>query len=157
MFKSRVLASIHPKQAKPFPKIAFLAGWVALLAVIPVIYILIRALTGDAELWQRIIQTRLIKLFSNTLLLVLAVTAGTTLLGVSMAWLTERTDVPGRNIFRWFLALPLAIPPYIGAIVHLALLRPRGGLIPLWLEEINLTSFPLPEPTGFWGDRKSVV
>jgi len=122
-----------------------------LLAVVPVIYILIRALTGDPELWQRIIQTRLIKLFSNTLWLVLAVTSGTTLLGVSMAWLTERTDVPGRKIFRWLLALPLAIPPYIGAIIHLALLRPHGGLISQWLEGTNFASLPLPNPTGFWG------
>ena len=126
MFRTEALRSNHRRLNNPFPKIAFLAGSVALLAVIPVIYILIRALTGDPELWQRIIQTRLIKLFSNTLLLVLTVTTGTTLLGVSMAWLTERTDVPGRKVFRWLLALPLAIPPYIGATVHLALLRPRG-------------------------------
>ena len=151
MFRTEALRSNHRRLNNPFPKIAFLAGSVALLAVIPVIYILIRALTGDPELWQRIIQTRLIKLFSNTLLLVLTVTTGTTLLGVSMAWLTERTDVPGRKVFRWLLALPLAIPPYIGATVHLALLRPRGGLISQWLEGINLAFIPLPNPTGFWG------
>jgi len=151
MFRTEALRSTNRRQNKPIPKIAFLAGWVALLAVVPVIYILIRALTGDPELWQRIIQTRLIKLFSNTLWLVLAVTSGTTLLGVSMAWLTERTDVPGRKIFRWLLALPLAIPPYIGAIIHLALLRPHGGLISQWLEGTNFASLPLPNPTGFWG------
>jgi iron(III) transport system permease protein len=151
MFRTSALRSSHRRQNKPIPKIAFLAGSVALLAVIPVIYILIHALTGDPELWQRIIQTRLIKLFSNTLWLVLAVTTGTSLLGVSMAWLTERTDVPGRKIFRWLLALPLAIPPYIGATIHLALLRPRGGLISLWLEGNNLSFLPLPIPTGFWG------
>jgi len=151
MLRTEALRSNRRRQNAPIPKIAFLAGWVALLAIIPVIYILIRALAGDTELWQRIIQTRLIKLLSNTMLLVLTVTAGTTLLGVSMAWLTERTDVPGRKIFRWLLALPLAIPPYIGAIVHLALLRPRGGLLSQWMEGINLPSIHLPNPTGFWG------
>jgi iron(III) transport system permease protein len=68
-----------------------------------------------------------------------------------MAWLTERTDVPGRKVFRWLLALPLAIPPYIGAIVHLALLRPRGGYIPQFLE--SLLGYPVdtPSPLGFPG------
>ncbi|MBW6472150.1 MAG: iron ABC transporter permease [Anaerolineaceae bacterium] len=151
MLKTEALRSNRRRHTTSTPKIAYLAGMIALFAVIPVIYILIRALTGDPELWQRIIQTRLIKLFSNTLLLLLAVTTGTTLLGVSMAWLTERTDVPGRKIFRWLLALPLAIPPYVGAIIHLALLRPRGGLISQWLEELNIPSTFLPNPTGFWG------
>ncbi len=133
------------------PKIAYLAGVVALFAIIPIFYILIRAASGDPELWQRLIQTRLLKLLSNTLLLVFTVTLGTTFLGVSMAWLTERTDLPGRRIFRWLLALPLAFPPYIGAIIHLAFLRPRGGLLPLWTEQITGLAINFPYPTGFWG------
>ena len=138
-------------QRLPIPKVAYMAGWVALLAVIPIIYILLRAFSGDPDLWQRIFQTRLFNLLSNTILLVISVTFGTTILGVGLAWLTERTDVPGRNVFRWLLALPLAIPAYIGAIIHLALLRPRGGLIPQWLEQLSGTIIPLPSPTGFWG------
>jgi len=48
-------------------------------------------------------------------------------------------------------ALPLAIPAYIGGIVHLALLRPRGGMLPRLLE--NLLGQPVytPSPLGFWG------
>ena len=138
-------------QRLPIPKVAYMAGWVALLAIIPIIYILLRAFSGDSDLWQRIFQTRLFTLLSNTILLVIMVTFGTTTLGVSLAWLTERTDVPGRNVFRWLLALPLAIPAYIGAIIHLALLRPRGGLIPQLLDQLSGTNIPLPAPTGFWG------
>lgn len=138
-------------QKKPIPTVAWLAGWVALLATIPLFYILIRAAGAESSVWTRIIQTRLLKLISNTLLLVLSVTAGTTILGVGMAWLTERTDLPGRKLFRWLLALPLAIPPYIGAIIHLALLRPHGGIIPQWAQKTFGTAMPLPVPTGFWG------
>jgi len=135
----------------PIPKIAILAGWVALLAIIPIIYILFRSLSAEPVLWQRIIQSRLLNLLSNTILLVLSITIGTSLLGVGMAWLTERTDVPGKRVFRWLLALPLAMPPYIGAIIHLALLRPHGGIIPQWAKEVFGTTLPLPLPTGFWG------
>jgi iron(III) transport system permease protein len=135
----------------PIPKVAILAGGVALFAIIPIIYILIRAFGGDFEVWQRIVQTRLLKLLGNTLTLVISVTAGTTIIGVSMAWLTERTNLPGRKIFRWLLALPLAIPPYIGAIIHLALLRPRGGIVSQWIDQISNGFISLPNPTGFWG------
>jgi ABC-type Fe3+ transport system permease subunit len=38
----------------------------------------------------------------------LVLTTSALLTGVSMDWLTERTDLPGRLVFRWLLALPLA-------------------------------------------------
>lgn len=123
----------------------------ALFVAVPLIYIFIRALGAEPEAWQRLFQTRIWKLLGNTLVLVIAVTSGTLLTGVSMAWFTERTDMPGRKFFRWMLALPLAVPAYIGGIVHLALLRPRGGYIPQVLESIFGQPVPTPSPIGFWG------
>ncbi len=133
------------------PRLAIAAGLVALFVAVPLVYIFIRAIGAEPEAWGRLLQTRLWKLLSNTLLLVVAVTGGALLLGVSMAWLTERTDLPGKKVFRWMLAMPLAVPAYIGGIVHLALLRPRGGVIPQFLESIFGQSVPTPSPLGFWG------
>ncbi len=133
------------------PRLAIAAGLVAFFVAVPLIYIFIRALGAESEAWQRLFQTRIWKLLGNTLLLVIAVTSGALLTGVSMAWLTERTDLPGRKIFRWMLAMPLAIPAYIGGIVHLALLRPRGGYIPQLLENIFGQPVFTPSPLGFWG------
>ncbi|HVF25285.1 MAG TPA: iron ABC transporter permease [Anaerolineales bacterium] len=133
------------------PRLVIAAGLVAFFVAVPLIYIFIRALGAEPEAWQRLFQTRIWKLLGNTLLLVIAVTSGALLTGVSMAWLTERTDLPGRKIFRWMLAMPLAIPAYIGGIVHLALLRPRGGYIPQWLENIFGQPVFTPSPLGFWG------
>ncbi|HSC70984.1 MAG TPA: iron ABC transporter permease, partial [Candidatus Methylomirabilis sp.] len=48
------------------------------------------------------------------------------IMGVPLAWLTVRSDLPGRQFIRWLAALPLAIPPYIGAIVYQILFAPRG-------------------------------
>lgn len=123
----------------------------AVFVSIPLLYVFFRAAGGGVEVWTRLLQTRLWSLLANTVALTLAVTAGTSILGVSMAWLTERTDVPARKIFRWLLALPLAIPPYIGAIVHLALLRPRGGYIPQFLEWLLGHPVSTPSPLGFTG------
>lgn len=133
------------------PRLVIAAGLVAVFVAVPLAYIFIRALGAEPEAWQRLFQTRIWKLLGNTLLLLTAVTSGALLTGVSMAWFTERTDLPGRKLFRWMLAMPLAIPAYIGGIVHLALLRPRGGYIPQFLE--NLFGQPVftPSPLGFWG------
>jgi iron(III) transport system permease protein len=133
------------------PRLAIAAGLVALFVAVPLAYIFVRALGAEPESWQRLLQTRIWKLLGNTLLLVVAVTSGALLAGVSMAWFTERTDLPGRKIFRWMLAMPLAIPAYIGGIVHLALLRPRGGYIPQVLESIFGQPVFTPSPLGFWG------
>ena len=133
------------------PRLALAAGLVALFVAVPLIYIFIRALSAEPEAWTRLFQERIWKLFGNTLALVIAVTSGALLTGVTMAFLTERTDLPGKKIFRWMLAMPLAIPAYIGGIVHLALLRPRGGVIPQLLEDLFGQPVPTPSPLGFWG------
>ncbi|HJS18757.1 MAG TPA: iron ABC transporter permease [Anaerolineales bacterium] len=133
------------------PRLAIAAGLVSLFVAIPLVYIFIRALGAEPDGWQRLLQTRIWKLLGNTLLLVIAVTSGALVTGVSMAWFTERTDLPGRKIFRWMLAMPLAIPAYIGGVVHLALLRSRGGYIPQVLEVIFGEPVSMPSPLGFWG------
>lgn len=133
------------------PRLLLAAGLVAVFVTVPLVYIFVRAADASPADWARLLQGRLWMLLGNTLLLVLAVTSGATLTGVSMAWLTERTDLPGRSVFRWMLALPLAIPAYIGGIVHLTLLRPRGGFIPQTLEAWFGQPMPTPSPLGFWG------
>ncbi len=133
------------------PRLLFAAGLVALFVAIPLAYIFLRAFTGGADVWLRLLQARIWKLLGNTLLLAVTVTGGATLVGVSMSFLTERTDLPGRRIFRWLLAMPLAIPAYIGGIVHLTLLRPRGGFIPQLLAEWFGQPVPMPSPLGLGG------
>lgn len=126
-----------------------MAGFVAT----PLAYILYRGLTGGAEAWLRLAQTRLAGLMANTLALAVAVTTGTVIVGVSLAWLVEHTDLPGRRTWRWLLAVPLAIPAFIGAVVHVALWRPRGGIVPQLLHRwFGLPlDLPLPSPFGFFG------
>lgn len=128
-----------------------LGGMVAALVAIPLLYMLIRAAGADQALWARLAQTRLVGLMVNTTSLAAAVTMGTMLIGVSLAWLTERTDLWGRQVWRWLLAMPLAIPTYIGAIVHLALLRPRGGYLVSFLENLAGRPVGTPSPFGFFG------
>lgn len=131
--------------------LALAGGLVAAFVAVPLFYIFLRALGGGSEVWLRLAQTRLVGLLVNTLSLTAAVTLGTVFLGVSLAWLTERTDLPLRRMWRWLLAMPLAIPTYIGAVVHLALMRPRGGYIPQLLSGLAGRTVDTPSPFGFWG------
>jgi iron(III) transport system permease protein len=60
--------------------------------------------------------------------LVVAVTATAVALGVPLAWLTTRTDLPWRRFWATAAALPLVIPSYVAALVFLAAFGPRGLL-----------------------------
>ena len=83
------------------PRLLAAAGLVALFVAIPFGYILIRAAGSEPETWARLLENRrLLGLLTNTLSLMLLVTTGALVTGVSMAWLTERTDLPGRAVFR---------------------------------------------------------
>jgi len=146
------LANLKPKgrETHRLPLLS-LATLVALLAATPLVYIGLRALSADAAAWQRLLQARLWLLFRNTILLTAAVTASSSIIGVGLAWLTERSNLPAKSAFRLLLALPLAIPAYIGALIHLNLMRPRGGAIPNMLEPALAITMPAWNPLGFWG------
>lgn len=126
---------------------------VGVLAIIPLAYILIRALEADAAIWTRLWSRQIPVLAGNTLALTATTVALSILFGCGAAWLVERTDLPGARVWRAALALPLAIPAYVAAICWLILFR-RGGVIDQvaieWLGFARGT-FPLPPITNLWG------
>ncbi|HHY58542.1 MAG TPA: iron ABC transporter permease [Chloroflexi bacterium] len=111
----------------PWP-LALFALLVSLLAVVPLIYIVIRAVSADAATWSRLWVGQMPDLLVQTALLLAGVIGFTLLVGIGAAWLVERSDLPGRGVWRVLLALPLALPGYVAAITYIILLR-RGGVI----------------------------
>jgi len=70
------------------------------------------------------------------------VTLAATFLGGIVAWSVARTAMPGRNLVRWLCILPLALPPFLGALAFRNLLG-EGGLLTRILEAVGLgTPFP---------------
>jgi iron(III) transport system permease protein len=114
------------KQAAPWQALAFaLATCVAL----PILFVLLQWGTlgfGEQEIWQHLIDTELDRLAGNTLLLLVGVSIGVSLLGISLAWLVSMCEFPGRRLFDWALMLPLAIPGYVMAFVFLGLFTYAG-------------------------------
>jgi len=81
---------------------------------------------GDVLAWAS--ELDLPRTVGRVFLLATAITGLAAVMGVPLAWLTVRSDLPGRRIIRWLAPLPLAIPPYIGAIVYQIVFAPTGSL-----------------------------
>jgi len=68
-------------------------------------------------------------LIVNTLSFSLGSTAFALILGLLLAFLLERSDIPLRNLWRGAAILPMAIPPMLLAMAWALLLSPRIGAI----------------------------
>ncbi|MCL6641736.1 MAG: iron ABC transporter permease [Candidatus Bipolaricaulota bacterium] len=123
-----------------------IAGAMAL----PLLVTLWRGATAGGEMWSTLWQARLIPLFAHTLALAGAVTLGALCVGVLLAWLIERTDLPGRKIFGPLLTATLVIPCYLIAIWHVSFWGP-GGLLARIAGTLFGGSVSVPTIYGFPG------
>lgn len=101
---------------------------VALAASLPLLYVIVRAAGAGSETWSGLIDERIPALLAGTVGLAAVVCVATVAIGGGLAYLVVRTDLPGRRVLTVLCALPLAVPPYVGAIVYADVLGPRGGL-----------------------------
>ena len=113
---------------------------VASAMTLPLLYLVLRAAEAGNEVWGLVFRARTARIVANTAGLALAVAAATAVIAVPLAWLTTRTDLPGRRFWATAAALPLVIPSYVGALTVIAALGPRGllqdALAPLGVERL---------------------
>lgn len=108
----------------------------AALVLMPLLVLLLSWQAIDLDIWTHLLQTQLLQLIGNTLILVAGVGTGVVVLGVSLAWLTSMCEFPGRRWFDWALMLPFAIPAYVLAFVMIGLMDfsgPVQTLLREWL------------------------
>ncbi|HEV8114626.1 MAG TPA: hypothetical protein VGP53_00200, partial [Acidimicrobiales bacterium] len=99
------------------PATAVAASLVAALAVLPLAYLFLRASeVGLGTARELVLNGRTLRLLRNSLGLAAATTATAIAIGVPVAWLTTRTDLPGRRLLTVLTALPLAVPSYVAAL-----------------------------------------
>lgn len=96
--------------------------------VLPLAYLAVRAGTASRGAWDVLEPERTGRLVVDTFALVAAVVAASGAIGLALAWLVVRTDVPGRRVWAVAAALPLVIPSYVAALALLGALGPRGML-----------------------------
>jgi iron(III) transport system permease protein len=142
------IGTIHSDQL--FTAALYLSAlFFALLVLLVPLYLILR--TGTA--WQEAIQTltkgSTVRVLGNTVLLAGSVTISATLLAVPLAWLTTRSDLPGRKVWSVLHALPLVIPSYIYAFLFVSFLSPKGLLQQILERPLHIQR--LPSVYGFTG------
>ena len=81
-----------------------------------------------------------LEVFVNSALLVALTTAACVGIGIPLAYLTVRTDLPFRRFWTIAVSLPLVIPSYVGAFAFVSAFGPQGDfqrlLAPLGIDRI---------------------
>ena len=130
------------------------AGVVALAMALPLVYLLVRSLGAEGEVWGLLFRARTLQILLRSVALVLAVSAACVATAVPLAWLTVRTDLPFRRVWSILTFLPLVIPSYVGAFLVVVALGPRG-MLQGWLEPLGVQR--LPDIYGFPGAALSLT
>jgi iron(III) transport system permease protein len=112
------------------------------VAVLPLAYLLVRAAgAGYDKVWDILLRPRTHEIFLGSAGLAASVTFASMIIGVLLAWLTVRTDLPGRKWWTIVTVLPLVIPSYVGAFTFVSAFGPRG-LVQSWLEPLGVERLP---------------
>lgn len=103
------------------------AGWAAAsVALVPLAFVVALALFGENASAAPL--EVLLRYAGTTAYVAAFVAAGATALGVAAAWLVVMYDFPGRRVFEWALALPLAAPAYALAYAYADLFDVAGPI-----------------------------
>ncbi len=121
------------------------SGTIAFLVVSPLIWLVLRALEVEpGRALGLVVSPRTAEILANSLGLTVGVTVLSIVLGVPLAILTTRTDLPYRRLWTVLMALPLVVPSYIGAFAFVRTFGERG-------EIHSIVGAPLPVIDGLSG------
>lgn len=114
----------------------------AAVALLPLAYLIVR--TAEA-CWPAIVdilwRERTLTLVVRSLGLAAAVTGASAVVGVGLAWLVTRTDLPGRRAWAVAAALPLAMPSFVAAYAWVSV---APGIAGFWGTFLVLTACTYP-------------
>lgn len=114
---------------RPPPLIATAAILVSLLALLPLAFVVFVAIqTGWETVAALVFRPRVGELLTNTMLLVVLTVPVCAALSVALAWLTERSDLPGARLWSWLAVAPLAVPAFVHSYAWITLFPGMHGL-----------------------------
>ena len=126
----------RPKTRDGARALSGLALLVAGLCALPMLAVLVAALSGGTETVQHLMETVLGGYTRTTLALVVLVACGTFMIGVGAAWLVTMTRFPGARFFEIALVLPLAFPAYVLAYAYTHVLD-HPGIVQTLLRDVT--------------------
>ncbi|MGX5840202.1 ABC transporter permease [Mesorhizobium sp. ArgA1] len=114
---------------QPMSWIVLAAIVVSLLSLLPLAFIIwIAVQTGWDTVSSLIFRPRVGELLVNTVLLVALTVPIALVLSIALAWLTERSDLPGARLWAWLAVAPLAIPAFVHSYAWITLVPGLHGL-----------------------------
>ncbi len=134
--RSRLL----PRTSAPHMLLNVIAALIAGMMLLPLTYLIWRSLSAGNAL-DLIFRASTVRILWNSVLLAALVTGFSLLLSLPLAWLTVRTDLPGRRLWSVLITLPLVFPSYVGGYALVAMLGPRG-MVQNWLEPLGVERLP---------------
>ena len=121
--------------------LTLLCAAIAATLVFPLTWLLIRAAAVERErAVDLVFSAATADVLVNSLVLMGGVTVFSILIGVPLAYLTARTDLPFPRFWSIAAALPLVVPSYVGAFSFVSAFGPQGAfhdvLAPLGVERV---------------------
>ncbi|MBI4046946.1 MAG: iron ABC transporter permease [Devosia nanyangense] len=94
--------------------VTVLATLIALISLMPLLFVVWVAFdSGWEKVSDLIFRPKVAGLLVNTALLLVTTLPASLIVAVALAWLIERTDLPGRRIWSWLVTAPLAVPAFV--------------------------------------------
>ena len=124
------------------------ALFLALLMLLPMGWLVAVSLSGDggagfASYRLALTDPHLRKALWNTVVLAFWVGLFSLAIGAPMAWLTARTDLPGKRAIRALMLASFVTPPFLGAFAWVMLAGPNAGVLNKLYRELTGAEGPL--------------
>ncbi|OBI84811.1 iron ABC transporter permease [Mycobacterium sp. E740] len=117
------------KAARPGPLVSVTVAVLVAATFIPLGYVAWAAVSvGWTRAYELIVRPRVGELLVNTVALLFITVPLCVVIGVGLAWLVERTDVPGRSVWRPLFVAPLAIPAFVNSYAWVGTIPSLHGL-----------------------------
>ena len=117
------------------------ASAVALAALIPVVYLIVRSAGAGSEWTDILWRANTAAVFGRTFLLIAVVTTISVAVAVPVAWLTVKSNIPLRRVLSVASVLPLVLPSFVMATTVIEMYSPRG-VLQGWLSMFGVERLP---------------
>ncbi|OWV67029.1 iron ABC transporter permease [Rhizobium sp. R339] len=125
----KAVRMVLPRGRMPHASVVLLATIVAIFSLVPLGFI--GWITYDVG-WETVkalvFRPRVGELLVNTVLLETITIPLSIALAVTLAWLTERTDIPFARLWAWLAIAPLAVPAFVHSYAWVSLIPGMRGL-----------------------------
>nr|WP_295770576.1 iron ABC transporter permease [Rhodoferax sp.] len=118
----------HPKSVAS-PWVIVVALLVTACALLPLGFVVWVAIqTGWDTVFALVFRPRVGELLVNSALLVCCTVPICAVLATALAWLTERSDLPGHRLWSWLAIAPLAVPAFVQSYAWITVTPRLSGL-----------------------------